>query len=314
MAPPSTRIVARAAWPRGEDHDRRRRGTRRRFDGIRTKHDFAANNITNPVTGRNIESVTPKFGLGFRATAGFAKQGLFSLAVRLTSFGHDSFQSFSDLDGDGYGTRIHPSTDVDVGDEDVDTALSKYTISYGSLDVEMLLEIMNANGTRLELASGFRYAAVREEMDTVYTDIGIAFTTVNEEVVSAGFGLYLGALLQHALSQDFTLTVRSSVGLVSLRTDLKFQEIDDTDTEPETAADASSNSVVPFVEIGMGVQYRFSLGASSALSVGLGYELVAYTGMPGFLSFVDDVVDGKTGSSSVNVGFHGLVLRGILSW
>lgn len=64
----------------------------------------------------------------------------------------------------------------------------------------------------------------------------------------------------------------------------------------------------------MAIQNRFPVGQSSTLSVGLGYEIVACTGMPDFISFPDDVLEAKVDNSSVNIGFHKLVLRGILSW
>lgn len=162
---------------------------------MRQNLDFAANDITEPTSGRKIESVTPDFSLGIRAMAELAKHGTFSLAFRLTFFGHDTSESFSDPDGDGGPTRIHPTDEVLVGDEDLASATSKYTISYTALDIEILLDIVKANGTRLQGVFGFRYAAVREKMDTLYLNSLSEATTVNEKVGSTGFGLYCGMLL-----------------------------------------------------------------------------------------------------------------------
>lgn len=96
--------------------------------------------------------------------------------------------------------------DVDVGDQDVATATSKYALAYGAVDIAILLEIMKGNGTEVQVAFGLRYATRTQELDASNANIASVVTTVNEDVDSAGFGLYFEVVLRHVLSENLTHT------------------------------------------------------------------------------------------------------------
>lgn len=280
---------------------------------LRGNLDYAATDIfTSP---SSVRSVDPDFAFGYRAAVEFDRPGKVGFSFRIALFSDRSSDSTTDPGETLYATRTHPDGSADIYSGDVGTASSAFDLDYLAVDIEMGFESSHAGGqVLLRPVLGFRWFGMDQELKTRYTNGLGDIVDVTETLDSSGFGFYGGTALSWKLSESVAVGARAVVGVLFVNGDAGFFEAEPDDGVVNFDIGRDEDTVVPFLEIGLAVTHRIQVGDSSVLHVGLGYELVVYTGMQDFLTFPDDVNDSVIKHSTANVGFHGLAIRAVLEF
>lgn len=182
-------------------------------------------------------------------------------------------------------------------------------LDYNVLDLELGRWIKINDCSELRLFAGGRYGWIDQDLGVVYDDGGGTLTEVLSPIDFEGGGIRVGGEYYRHFLNHWMIFARASGSLLVGEFDAALRET--TDGGATTVADVqeSYEAVVPVTELAVGISFRRGPWTLSA-----GYEISNWQNLVDSRSFVDDVHEGKSISTSGDLSLDGIFVQGGLGW
>lgn len=189
------------------------------------------------------------------------------------------------------------------------TASARAKLTINSYDATFGKTWDAAEDVRLRLYGGLRFASVRSRLDATYDGRDADAANALTQSKFFGVGPLLGAEASVNLGSGVGLFGKANGGLLTGGMPVKLRETNNAGGTLYTNVHDDNAATVPFLQLGLGVEYRYN-----GVFLRAGYEVTQFLNVVDRPVFLDDFAEGKLTRRVTNVALDGLFLQAGFSY
>jgi major outer membrane protein len=219
-----------------------------------------------------------------------------------------------------WGTWLHASSIID--DDDVTSTDATYNFNCEIFDIGLgtLLDI--GKNINIKIGAGMRHAKMTQDLDITYQqDLGGGLIRIADIYTSndfSGWGTNVKIGLDWQIGHGFNIFSSLAGSLLIGDFDMSYTQIDtDSGASPVERINTNNtidNSIIPVIEMRVGVGYLYQMKNEMIIGAKLGYDWQNWFNMVTTQRFTDDVDAQLMSTDTTDIGLSGFFIQGFIKF